>query len=128
MLLCPAKLNAIAFSLTLFPPILFCQFSQNKDLLERLLSTAGTTLVEASPYDRKWGIGLSKDDPRAPYPDQWLGDNLLGQVLTEVRDELLKNHVAVVNEDASNEVWNFTAVYIRQMFIESALTDNELKI
>lgn len=65
------------------------KFTQNADLLEKLLATKGTTLVEASPYDRIWGIGLGADNPRAKDPAQWRGKNLLGQILTELRDELL---------------------------------------
>ncbi len=65
------------------------KFTQNDELLALLLSTKGTTLVEASPYDKIWGIGLSENDPRAMDPAQWNGQNLLGVVLTELRDELL---------------------------------------
>jgi ribA/ribD-fused uncharacterized protein len=45
-------------------------------------------LVEASPLDRIWGIGLSASDPRAADPEQWLGLNLLGQALMEARSIL----------------------------------------
>jgi len=65
------------------------KFTQNPALRELLLATAGTTLVEASPYDRVWGIGLAESDPRAKDPAQWRGQNLLGKVLTRLRDELL---------------------------------------
>jgi ribA/ribD-fused uncharacterized protein len=65
------------------------KFTQNPDLLAKLLDTKGTTLVEASPFDKIWGIGLGEDDPRAQDPKQWKGRNLLGYVLTELRDELL---------------------------------------
>lgn len=65
------------------------KFTQNPELLEALLATKGTTLVEASPYDKIWGIGLDAKDPRANDPTQWKGQNLLGQILTELRDELL---------------------------------------
>jgi len=40
------------------------KFTQNAELLDQLLATKGTTLVEASPYDKIWGIGLAATDPR----------------------------------------------------------------
>jgi len=64
------------------------KFRQNRALLEFLLATAGTVLVEASPHDQIWGIGLRQDDPRAVDPAQWRGSNLLGFALVEVRAEL----------------------------------------
>jgi ribA/ribD-fused uncharacterized protein len=45
-------------------------------------------LVEASPLDRIWGIGLAADDERAADPATWRGLNLLGEALMEVRDRL----------------------------------------
>lgn len=65
------------------------KFTQNEDLRAQLLATKGTTLVEASPYDRIWGIGLGAKDPRAQDPKTWRGQNLLGKILTQLRDELL---------------------------------------
>ena len=66
------------------------KYTQNPDLLTALLATAGTTLVEASPYDTIWGIGLAADDPRARSRSTWLGKNWLGETLTKVRDQLMK--------------------------------------
>ena len=66
----------------------YAQFSQNDDRRELLFSTRGTTLVEASPADRVWGIGLAADDPRAGDRAQWQGLNLLGRALTQVREAL----------------------------------------
>lgn len=72
-------------------PFLFhclSQFSQNKELLEKLLATHPRTLVEASPRDRIWGIGLGASNPMAQDRKHWQGRNLLGQILTEVREQL----------------------------------------
>ena len=65
------------------------KFTQNKELEKLLLDTRGTTLVEASPYDKIWGIGLAASDPRAQDPSQWKGQNLLGKILTALREELI---------------------------------------
>ena len=53
------------------------------------MKTYPKTLVEASPMDRIWGIGLAEDDPRAWNKKSWKGQNLLGEVLTRVRDKLM---------------------------------------
>jgi ribA/ribD-fused uncharacterized protein len=66
----------------------YAKFTQNKDLLEKLLQTAGTTLVEASPVDTIWGIGLAEEDPRSLNRMTWQGKNWLGEVLTHVREDL----------------------------------------
>ena len=65
------------------------KFTQNAALREALIETAGTELVEASPFDRIWGIGLAASDPRAEDPARWRGQNLLGKILTRLRDELI---------------------------------------
>ena len=61
------------------------KFSQNEALGSFLLNTGQRVLVEASPVDRIWGIGLAADDPRAVDPELWQGLNLLGFALMEVR-------------------------------------------
>jgi ribA/ribD-fused uncharacterized protein len=53
-----------------------------------LVGTAERVLVEASPVDRIWGIGLADDDARASQPAAWRGLNLLGFALTDVRAAL----------------------------------------
>jgi hypothetical protein len=64
------------------------RFRQNPHLLKELMKTRGTTLVEAAPYDDFWGIGLRETDPDAKDRTKWKGKNVLGQMLTEVREEL----------------------------------------
>ena len=64
------------------------KFTQNAELLAQLLATKGTVLVEASPYDRIWGIGLAADDPHVENPLEWRGLNLLGFALMDVRARL----------------------------------------
>lgn len=66
----------------------YAKFTQNAELRAALLATRGTTLVEASPYDTVWGIGLAEDDPRSRDRTQWQGLNLLGRVLTRVREAI----------------------------------------
>jgi ribA/ribD-fused uncharacterized protein len=61
------------------------KFLQNPDIEKFLLSTEDKILVEASPIDNIWGIGLHKDDERALDPKAWLGENKLGFALMEVR-------------------------------------------
>jgi ribA/ribD-fused uncharacterized protein len=65
------------------------KFTQDEALRAKLLATAPTTLVEASPFDRIWGVGLRESDPRIHDRRNWRGKNLLGFLLTRLRDELL---------------------------------------
>lgn len=64
------------------------KFSQNIRLKHLLTYTKNTILVEASPYDRVWGIGINEKNARRSMP--WKGDNLLGKALMEVRDNILR--------------------------------------
>ena len=61
------------------------KFGQDPALRSYLLNTGRRVLVEASPLDRVWGIGLAADDPRAADPAGWRGLNLLGFALMEAR-------------------------------------------
>ena len=62
------------------------KFLQNSALRNFLLSTGDKVLVEASPTDRVWGIGMGKNNPDALDPQKWRGQNLLGFALMNVRD------------------------------------------
>lgn len=75
------------------------KFSQNKDLKEILMATGDSIMVEASPYDKIWGIGMDQNDPRAKTPSRWLGLNLLGKVLTNLK-------IKFISELTSNQSEN----------------------
>jgi ribA/ribD-fused uncharacterized protein len=65
------------------------KFLQNESLKKELLSTYPKRLVEASPRDLIYGVGLNIDDPRINDPSNWKGLNLLGQILERVRDHIM---------------------------------------
>lgn len=65
------------------------KFIQNTDLCEFLLNTKERIIVEASPRDRIWGIGMGQNNEFATIPTKWRGKNLLGFALMEVRDKIL---------------------------------------
>ncbi|MFI2634774.1 NADAR family protein [Streptomyces collinus] len=64
------------------------KFGAHPDLLAYLLGTGDRVLVEASPVDRVWGIGLAADDEAAMDPERWRGPNLLGFALMAARERL----------------------------------------
>jgi ribA/ribD-fused uncharacterized protein len=64
------------------------KFSQNAELGQYLRTTGEQILVEASPVDRIWGVGLAATDPLIHDPLQWKGLNLLGFALMKVRSLL----------------------------------------
>ena len=66
------------------------KFGQNELLGSFLFGTGDRILVEASPRDKIWGIGLGQNHPDAANPDKWQGLNLLGFALMEVRNVLQK--------------------------------------
>ncbi len=64
------------------------KFGQNPELLEFLLNTGNRVLVEASPRDAIWGIGMGASHPHAEQPEKWKGHNLLGFALMDARAQL----------------------------------------
>ena len=64
------------------------KFQSNPNLLQKLLDTAPKNLVEASPYDKIWGIGMKSTDKGVNDPKNWKGLNLLGKTLDRVRNDL----------------------------------------
>ena len=70
------------------------KFGQNQPLKNYLLSTGRATFVEASPYDKVWGIGVGEREARKTIPHFWKGENRLGFILMEVR-EILRNNDSI---------------------------------
>lgn len=64
------------------------KFTQNTELGEQLLETGDRILVEASPLDKIWGIGMGEEDPGIEDPSNWKGLNLLGQAITLVKQQM----------------------------------------
>ncbi|MFI9061143.1 NADAR family protein [Streptomyces sp. NPDC053429] len=64
------------------------KFGSDPALRAYLLGTGDRVLVEASPVDRIWGVGLAADDERVGDPARWRGLNLLGFALMDARDRL----------------------------------------
>lgn len=62
------------------------KFKQDVFLKSYISSYYGYKIVEASPFDRIWGIGYKSIDAIKNI-DNW-GDNLLGRILTELSVEL----------------------------------------
>ena len=77
------------------------KFTQNPRMLQKLLETEGTVLVEASGSDTLWGVGLKENDPRIDDPRNWRGQNWLGQTLTRLRDDLLLEQTPSVQKRPS---------------------------
>lgn len=69
------------------------KFTQNVGLLAKLLETEDKLIVEASPYDRIWGIGLGEFDPARFDKSKWKGTNWLGQVLTKLREDIFQGRL-----------------------------------
>lgn len=66
------------------------KFGNNSELRERLLGLGDRIFVEGSPYDKKWGVVVKYNDPSAKDSTNWKGENLLGKIITDYRNSLLK--------------------------------------
>lgn len=70
----------------------YAKFTQHEDLRKQLLATGDKIIVEASPTDCIWGIGMSCDDPGITDPKNWRGINWLGKAIMKVREQLKKEN------------------------------------
>jgi ribA/ribD-fused uncharacterized protein len=68
----------------------YAKFTQYPELKEKLLATGDKIIVEASPTDCIWGIGLAVDDDLIFDQKNWRGTNWLGECIMKVREELRK--------------------------------------
>jgi len=69
-----------------------------------LIATQGYTLVEASPTDKIWGIGWAETAPEAQSRKLWRGANLLGRVLTQVREDMLSGRAEAQSLQYAQEI------------------------
>ena len=67
------------------------KFEQNPRLKKLLIETGNTTIAEASPRDKIWGIGLHMNDPKVNNPESWQGQNKMGKILMACRENLRDN-------------------------------------
>lgn len=66
----------------------FAKFTQNPKMMAELIETGDREIVEASPEDKIWGIGLHENDARVHDKSQWQGTNWLGEAIMQVREKL----------------------------------------
>ena len=59
------------------------KFQQNEQFLDFLFKHKDKYFVEASPYDKVWGIGLAETHPDIHDPLKWQGTNWLGECINE---------------------------------------------
>ena len=64
----------------------YYKWAQNPEVQEALKKTEDYPIVEASPLDKVWGVGLRADDPRIEDHSKWRGQNLLGKIWMEIRE------------------------------------------
>lgn len=73
----------------------YAKFTQNQKMFKELMDSGDREIVEASPEDRIWGIGMHESDPDILDRTKWDGTNWLGIAIMNVRNTL----IAVSNEN-----------------------------
>jgi ribA/ribD-fused uncharacterized protein len=77
----------------------YAKFTQNPFMKAELLATGSLEIVEASPEDKIWGIGLAEDNPLAWDRKTWQGTNWLGLAIMEVRKTLLNEFMSSLSTE-----------------------------
>lgn len=67
----------------------YAKFTQNKGMRDELMGTIGKEIVEASPEDKIWGIGMHETHPDIEDKSKWQGTNWLGEAIMQVRNTLI---------------------------------------
>jgi ribA/ribD-fused uncharacterized protein len=75
---------------------LYEKYNQNYDLYNFILDTECLEIVEASPTDIIWGIGINIDNPNIENKKIWRGNNLLGKILMDVRSQLIYEYIELL--------------------------------
>lgn len=76
----------------------YAKFTQNPKMLKELMATGDKEIVEASPEDTIWGIGMHENDPDVLDKSKWLGTNWLGIAIMEVRETLSKEYSSIESQ------------------------------
>ena len=90
------------------------KFMQNPELLQQLLDMGNALLAECSKNDRQWGIGIDITDESRMDTTKWHGQNLLGRILMEIRQELeLRRFLGMLvyadhRDDSTCPYWEMT--------------------
>ncbi|KAL9646675.1 hypothetical protein ABK040_001098 [Willaertia magna] len=95
---------------SLFIRHLIEKFTQNPELKEILLQTDGKHLVEASPNDSVWGIGLNEKEARRISPYKWPGKNILGKLLDRTREFIKDRDIQEQQQSSSLILLNNTTI------------------
>ena len=101
------------------------KFTQNEEHEKFLLSTGDKILVEGSPYDSTWGVGLAFNDPAIDNSQNWKGDNLLGKALMTARRLIKPNpkqHLSGQSNETHEHPDTPTMIAATQSFVVNSPT------
>ncbi len=82
------------------------KFTQDHELAMYLTENVDKWFVEASPYDKIWGIGLRENDPLVHDKDNWLGTNWLGECINRARNIIVEDRIEEIETLREQLNWN----------------------